>query len=72
MFDNDLIPVYVIISLVLVVLGICIYAYVQEINEVDRCFMQEPRTKECELVLYKYENRTKHMATVMPMPVVAR
>ena len=71
-FDDDLQPVYIAILLVLVAIGICIYAYVQESNEIDRCFMQEPRTKECELVLYKYENRTKHTTTVMPTPVVVR
>ena len=72
MFDDDLIPIYVAIALLVGVLGLCIYAFVQERNEVDNCFMQEPRTKECELVLFKYENRTKHTTTVMPMPVVVR
>ena len=70
MFDTDLIPVYVAIVLLLGVLGFCVYGFLQERSEVDRCFMQEPRTKECELVLYKYENRTKHTTTVMPMPMV--
>ena len=72
MFDTDLIPIYVGIALIFGLLGFCIFVCVQEDTEVDRCFMQEPRTKECELVLYKYENRTKHTTTVMPMPVVVR
>jgi len=72
MFDTDLIPIYVVIALLFGLLGFCIYMGVQKDTEVDRCFMQEPRTKECELVLYKYENRTKHTTTVMPMPVVVR
>lgn len=72
MFDSDLILVYVATTLLLVVTGLFIYASVNESREVERCFIQEPRTKECELVLYKYENRTKHTTTVMPMPVVVR
>ena len=38
------------------------------------CFMQEVKTKECEYILWKYENRTKSNTTVMPVsvPVVVR
>ena len=72
MYDSDLTPIWIAIALLLAVIGLCWYVCVQENREVDQCFMQEPRTKECELVLYKYENRTKHTTTVMPMPVVVR
>ena len=61
---------------IIILLGVCVYFCIEEDREqteaVERCFMQEPRTKECELVLYKYENRRKHTTTVMPMPVVVR
>lgn len=63
---------FILVILLFLVIGLCIYDFVKESREVDRCFIQEPRTKECELVLYKYENRTKHTTTVMPMPVVVR
>ena len=36
------------------------------------CYMQEDRTKECEYVLWKYENRTKTRSAIVPMPVVVR
>lgn len=51
--------------------GFIAYMAIKEQKEVDYCFMQEPRTKECELVLYKYENRRYHRK-VMPTPVVVR
>ena len=56
-------------------LGVVVYFVHQEEEqqqkEVERCFVQEPRTKECELVLYKYENRKKNTTTAVPvfMPI---
>ena len=65
-----------ILGVLIALFGTMIYiaykADKEQQTEVERCFMQEPRTKECELVLYKYENRRKHTTTVMPMPVVVR
>lgn len=61
---------------VIMIFGVMMYfvgqSYGHQQAEIEKCFMQEPRTKECELVLYKYENRTKNTTTVMPMPVVVR
>lgn len=51
--------------------GFIAYMSIKEQKEVDYCFMQEPRTKECELVLYRYENRRYHR-TSYAMPVVLR
>jgi ABC-type multidrug transport system permease subunit len=63
--------VFVIMLFCVMIYFVCqSYAYQQA--EIEKCFMQEPITKECELVLYKYENRTKHTTTVIPMPVVVR
>lgn len=46
--------------------------YQQQIKE---CFMQEPRTKECEYILWKYElkqNKPKYNPTLMPKPMIIR
>jgi len=61
--------------MIILLLGVCVYFCIEEDREqmeaVERCFMQEPRTKECELVLYKYENRKKNTTTAVPvfMPI---
>ena len=45
--------------------GFIAYMATKEQKEVDYCFMQEPRTKECELVLYKYEHHSRNRTTVV-------
>ena len=73
-------PILVFGSLIFLIIGICVIpsCIKQDINEkqeVERCFMQEPRTKECEYILWKYELKMKKptsRTTVMPMPVVVR
>ena len=52
--------------------GFIAYMAIKEQKEVDYCFMQDPRTKECELVLYKYEHHSRKRTTVVQMPVVVR
>lgn len=52
--------------------GFVFYMIRLQNEEIKACFMQEPRTKECEYILYRYENRSKHTTTVVPMPVVVR
>ena len=48
----------------------------QEVQKkIEECFMQEPRTKECEYILWQYElkkKEPKHNTTVMPMPMIVR
>lgn len=44
-------------------------------EQIKECFMQEPRTKECEYLLWQYElkkKEPKNRTTVMPMPVIVR
>lgn len=57
----------------LIVVALC-FAIRNDIKydkQIDVCFLQEPKTKECELFLYKYENRKKTNSTTstvfMPM-----
>lgn len=40
-----------------------------ENKELKRCFMQEPKTKECEYVLWRYENRDKTSTVAVPVVV---
>lgn len=75
-----LLPVLVFGILSIVVGGIflipsCIKEEQEEKQRVEACFMQEPRTKECEFVLWQHELKMKKpesRTTVMPMPVVVR
>lgn len=75
-----LMPVFVFGILIFVVCGIiaipsCIKKEQEEKQRVEACFMQEPRTKECEFVLWQHELKMKKpgsRTTVMPMPVVVR
>ena len=50
----------------------CIKQENEQQRQVEECFMQEQRTKECEYILWKYElnkKEPKHHPTVMPMPI---
>lgn len=53
----------------------CIEQDKRERQQIKECFMQEPRTKECEYILWNYElkqNTPKNNTRVMPMPMVIR
>ena len=53
----------------------CIMKDRAEQEQIKECFMQEPRTKECEYILWRYElkeKEPKHHTAVMPMPIVVR
>lgn len=63
---------YIVGGIIVCLIVVFIIALIKVEKKVDECFMQEQRTKECELVLYKYEHRPKNYTTVVPMPVVAR
>lgn len=75
-----LMPLLVFGLLFIVVAGIlaipsCIKEEQEEKQRVEACFMQEPRTKECEFVLWQHELKMKKpnsRTTVMPMPMVVR
>ena len=73
-FFLKILPViFVMIVLgLLVIVPIAIKQNAEYQNCLKECFMQEHKTKECEYMLWKYENRTKNNTTVMPMPVVVR
>lgn len=72
-----LFPVLVFGLLFILIAGIlsipsCIKEEQEEKQRVETCFMQEPRTKECEFVLWQHELKMKKpnsQATVMPMPM---
>lgn len=53
----------------------CIKQDIEEKNKIEECFMQEPRTKECEFTLWKYElkmgNPKKTRSTTF-VPMVIR
>lgn len=70
--DEDFNGMVVFVVLLVGLVGFIGYMAVKEQKKVDYCFMQEPRTKECELFLYKYENRKRHTTTVVQIPVVVR
>lgn len=75
-----LLPVFVF-GLLFIVVGV-IFAIPSSIKEaqeekqrIESCFMQEPRTKECEFALWQHEfemTKPESRTTVMPMPVVVR
>lgn len=75
-----LFPIFVFGILIFVIGGIftipsCIKEEQEEKQRVEACFMQEPRTKECEFVLWQHElnmKKPESRTTVMPMPVVVR
>ena len=70
--DEDLCGMIFIGVLLVGLVGFIVYMASKEQKEVDYCFMQEPRTKECELVLYKYEHHSRNRTTVVQMPAVGR
>ena len=52
----------------------CIKKDAEEKKQIEECFMQEPRTKECEFILWKHElkmskPRNTHSTMVMPMVI---
>lgn len=70
----------IILFICFCVLGIffipsCIEQDKRERQQIKECFMQEPRTKECEYILWNYElkrNTPKNNTRVMPTPMVIR
>lgn len=72
MIDYDkIIAVFAIILVVILCVGIPFFI-IQDMKYNDylkECYMQEHKTKQCEYALWKYENRTKTTATVMPVPI---
>ena len=63
--DEDFNGMIVFLVLVICLVGFIWYMAIKEQKEVDFCFMQEPRTKECELILYKYEHHSRNRTTVV-------
>lgn len=75
-FFEYVLPTFFTAILVLVLVGLpvaCVNEGKQE-QVIKECFMQDVKTKECEYILWKYENRTKSNTNVMPVsvPVVVR
>lgn len=78
--EKIVIPVVVFGILFVIVGGIFAFPFYlkqeeEEKQMVESCFMQDPRTKECEFVLWQYELEKKESntrSTVMPMPMVIR
>lgn len=75
-FFEYVLPTFFTAILVLILVGLpasCINDAKQE-QVIKECFMQDVKTKECEYILWKYENRTKSNTNVMPVsvPVVVR
>lgn len=58
------------ISIVLAGMVIAGYCQKQYDDGLKACYMQEPRTQDCEFMIWKYENRDKSSHHIMPVPVV--
>lgn len=71
-FFEYVLPTFFTAIVVLILVGLPVACVNDARQEQIRkeCFMQDVKTKECEYILWKYENRTKSNTTVMPMPVV--
>jgi len=55
------------ITAFILLLGLCIHNDIQQDRAVKACYMQEHKTKECEFLLWKYENRDKTHAVAVPV-----
>lgn len=56
--------------LIAFVVALLVFAFVCEANTQERleiCYKQEPRTKDCEFFLWKYENRQKTSTVAVPV-----
>lgn len=71
-FFENVLPTVIVALIVLILVGLPVACVNEGKQEQIRkeCFMQKVKTKECQYILWKYENRTKSNTTVMPMPVV--
>jgi hypothetical protein len=80
LMEKIIIPIFVFGLAIIMILGIiaiplCIKQEAQEKQRIESCFMQEPRTKECEFALWQHELemiKSESRTTVMPMPVVVK
>lgn len=53
----------------------CIKQDIEEKRQIEECFKQEPRTKECEFILWKHElemRKPKNTHSTMVIPMVIR
>ena len=72
---SKIFPAIIITLIVSIIIGIplMIIDIRETQRQVEECFMQQVKTKECEYILWKYEldkKEPKHSTTVMPMPMV--
>lgn len=61
------------ITMIVIIVGLIsfvIYMCYQQNKEIRQCFFQEPRTKECEYVLYR--NTTRRSYVPVTIPVIMR
>lgn len=64
---------HVILLIIAFFVGLLLFGICCEKTQQDRlkdCYIQEPRTKECQYEIWKYENREKSTHHVVPMPIV--
>lgn len=45
----------------------CVICEAKNQHQIEICYKQEPRTKDCEFLLWKYENREKTSTVAVPV-----